>query len=390
MNLRFVWDWSRNLPNGRRLRFCRLLLWGPVLVPASWASQGFAQVTSNPSVPVPATNIGPNTTPANVGAPEAVTTPPAAAVSLPASPASSLDPVYRLKGFNIPFPSFGDTLSQDAGGWRTTLARNGFGFLLYDLNISAINLLDTPRSNNGRQAYWGQKPSNGNYIFPWLTYDLSQYGIPDGQIAVAAIITTSTWQAYFPSTAAIGRLSYYQTLFNKKLEVNFGYMSNSSTFVGTYVGGNLQSPFGPSASIPVELGLTAPPSVQPTIWAKYHFLGFFYDQPGVARSNSPVAGSGLRDRLVNPSQLDFQQPGSGGVFVNEFGYQRPATPSAPQMWIRLGGIYNNSEYQNYQTGSKSHNHGFYLLADRQIWQTDKSSALTAGRGVYIGAEGPSA
>lgn len=309
---------------------------------------------------------------------------PAPIVAAPINAASQLDAVHLVKGYNIPFPSFGDTLLQDYGGWRDKLASYGFGFTANDIDLMAYNVLNTPRSTRAQQAYWGQKFSIGNQFFPWLTYDLSQFGIPDGQIVVSADIASSNWQNYFPNAIAIDRLSYYQTLFNGKLELTGGYMSNSTSFVGTFVGGNLWSTFGPNASIPVEVGLATGPSVQPTVWAKAHIYGYFYHQFGVARSISPTATPTRSDHLVNPSGLDFDQAGSGAVWMNEVGYNRRAAPYQASMWIRAGGIYSNSEYHDYETGGKGRNYAFYLLADRQLFQIDPSSSRFARRGGYLG------
>src|SRR5947209_11180650 len=69
-----------------------------------------------------------------------------------AEPASQLsmaemDKMSGVKGWNIGFPSFGDTLAQDYGGWRSSLASAGIGLIEYNSERFQANLLDTPRES---------------------------------------------------------------------------------------------------------------------------------------------------------------------------------------------------------------------------------------------------
>jgi porin len=297
---------------------------------------------------------------------------------------SDLDNVYGLKGWNIHFPSFGDALLQDDGGFRSTLAQYGIGFIAYDLNLSAVNVLDTPRTNHGRQAYWGQTPSDVNVFNLYVTYDLGKFGFPNGQLQIAGSIIRSTWDPYYPDSAAVYRLAYYQTFLNNKFEMNIGYIVNGLTFVGTYVGGQLQSPFGPSASIPTELGIANGAAGQPTAWFGYHLPDNLYDKFGIARSISPTASSILDYNKANPSGLNISAPGAGGLYINELGYERAAVAGDPFIWVRGGGVYNTSRYHDYATGGVSSNFGLYALADVQIWQASSASRTAAGRGLYLG------
>jgi hypothetical protein len=58
----------------------------------------------------------------------------------------ALDKALGYKGWNIPFPSFTETLLLDDGGFRTALASQGIGFLHFGVVVSQANMLDTPRS----------------------------------------------------------------------------------------------------------------------------------------------------------------------------------------------------------------------------------------------------
>ena len=298
---------------------------------------------------------------------------------------TDLNKYYRVKGWNIPFPSYKDTILQDYGGWRSTLAKYGFGLTAFDFASNATNLLNTPRSNNGQQAYWGQRPSYLNTTYLWLTYDMSQYGIPDGQIVVVGNWDRSTWQPYVVDTLQLSQFSYYQTLFNKRVELKIGYTFNNFDFVGSSVGQNFASPFGSAALVPVEVGLAAGPSSQPTARVTFHITDTLYNEFAVARSVSPTANALLSDRNANPTGIHFGVPGGRALFIDEVGYKQAAAPGVSGTWLRGGAIYNTSLYHNYETGGQSKNYGLYALADQQIVQLDPSSPDSAYRGIYIGA-----
>ncbi len=241
-------------------------------------------------------------------APIPATAPPPS-VAKPSAPAMSLDQMNATlgyKGWNIPFPSFSDTLTQDVGGFRSALAEEGFGLLFVSPEIMQANMLDTPRQVPstypvctsitriggicaGNQAYFGQSFGNTYTLKPYLTYDLGRIGLTGGQLAFAANVTTSTNDAYLPTANRITNLSWYQPLFDGKVEAKVGWFAASDEVIGTYVGGNFSSPFGPSASIPAELGLATEPFAAPAVRLKWNISNSFYNQFLVQRSN-PVNG----------------------------------------------------------------------------------------------------
>src|ERR1700752_4697410 len=192
-------------------------------------------------------------------------------VAAPSSPSlADLDKIYGVKGWNIPFPSFGDTLTQDFGGWRSNLASAGFGVMEYNITRFQTNLLDTPRQGptfnlfyGSSQTYWGQRPSFSNMSILNLTYDLSRFGIPDGQLQLAGVNAYATWQSFIPEASAVSVLAYYQTLFDRRLEVKFGILPNQGEFVGQSVGGSFATTQGPSGSIIGQLGMPALPVATP-------------------------------------------------------------------------------------------------------------------------------
>jgi len=312
------------------------------------------------------------------------------------------DKVYGYKGWDFPFPSFGDSLLQDYGGFRSTLAKYGFGFLAYDVTIGSVNMLNTPTNGPGpsnatlsnpnappsRQQYWGQRPAILNGLDPYLTYDLSQYGVPDGQIAIAATYSWSSWQHYFADKLTLNGLTWYQTLFNKAVEVKLGYIANGDEWIGTFVGGNIASPFGPSAFIPYAMGLSQSPAVQPTAWVKWHMTDNLYDQFGVMRSmgiNGPTGDIFYDDAHYNPTGFNFTEPNGRLLGMNELGYHSQPAPDSPSTWVRVDTMYNTSKFANYQTGGSTTGVGSIMfLADRQIFQAAPHSPFTAYRGIYAG------
>jgi hypothetical protein len=62
-----------------------------------------------------------------------------------------------------------------AGGWRSKLAEYGIGLIFLEGGVGAANVLNTPRTTNGQQTYWGQKPSGYNLAYGPLTGANSWY-----------------------------------------------------------------------------------------------------------------------------------------------------------------------------------------------------------------------
>jgi porin len=339
-------------------------------------------------------------------APVAAAPAPAPVPACSQASAAALDKVYKLKGWTINFPSFGDSLTKDTGCWRTNLAKAGFGLAIYNASIGATNLLSHPSTPYGTaQAYWGQRPSVLSITKAFLTYDLGQYGIPDGQLVFGGAAGNSTNIGYLPNVLQIDRLAYYQTLFDKKLEINFGIIGLGTDFLGSQVGANLANPFGPTGSITIINGLSSSPAQSPAFKTKWNITDRFYNQLAIARSLPAAANPVLADHYTNPS--DFRFNGSNVVFgnrlsqasflvIDEFGYRNAAAPNDPMTWIRAGGFYNNTKEYNLKTQGPLLNpwsrgttttSAFYLMGDRQILQVAPSSPYTAYRGLYIGASG---
>jgi porin len=334
-----------------------------------------------------------------------------------AARAAAINATLGYRGWNVAWPSFADTLSQDAGGYRSTLALYGFGFLTYNIAIAGDNLLNTPRTvpSNfpvkcpaeanelgklcaGNRAYYGQRPDYDESETFALTYDTSRWGVPDGLLTMEFVVSVGSDQAYIPNDD--GRLlvaSWYQTAFDRRAELEFGYLQGSQEFIGQTVGGNFANPFGPSAGVPALLGLSGKDASTPMARATIPITGDFknglYDEVAVARS-IPVRGffpGGFQnEHNDNPSGFDFfsSEPGTGAVFIDEFGYRQQSKPGQLYEWFRAGTIYNNSTFSDLSRvamtptatvdGSGA---SAYVLADQQITQPDQ---MQPGRGIYVG------
>lgn len=141
----------------------------------------------------------------------------AVTAQLPSDPYGKFDALSE-KGWGIPFPRIGDTVLQDAGGFRSALANAGFGFLALSLNSFGYNLLGGQRG--GPQYFNGQKATQTDLQQILVSYDLSRLGIPNAQINAALVNDVVSWAPLGPRTrVGLGRLNYYQSFFNKLIEL---------------------------------------------------------------------------------------------------------------------------------------------------------------------------
>lgn len=317
-----------------------------------------------------------------------------------------LDKAYTIKMWNFRSPSQADSLLGDIDDVRTKLDRYGVGFIQYNISQFADNTLQTPLkvphdyapSPNrgavaaGNQVYNGERPTFANISLLYAIDDTSRFGIPDGQVVVGASKLNATWQPFLPNQFSLQQLTYYQTFFNHKLEIEIGLMSNTSNFVGTNIGGTFATTFGPAAAVHVLLGMSFVQS--PAVVLKYHITEDIYSEASVQRSD-PVhgpTGNPIFDAAKqNPAGVRFSAPGDGVFLVDEIGYRHEASPGVPETWIRAAGMYNNARFTDYSRvggdpgATVKGNEGVYILADRQLMQTAPGSALRAYRGLYVGA-----
>jgi porin len=171
-------------------------------------------------------------------------------------------------------------------------------------------MLPAERSTFGQQVYNGQKPTFFTNNVMQMTYDLSRYGISDGQIVVGGIYNYDTWEPAGPNAFSLATLSYYQTFLNRQVELKVGYLANVVEYWGPFLAGNLSSSiFGPSGQIPVAAGLSAWAWTKPAINIKVNGPGGLYDKVGVQVASNPDGP--FAEKTANPSGLDWSTPNSG-------------------------------------------------------------------------------
>lgn len=265
------------------------------------------------------------------------------------------------------------------GGLRETLAEHGIGIgvssmlgYTYDLN-----------GNNAKvQTYNGQNPSYYQTSNLYLTYDLSRVGFSkDAQFTFSGQWTTSTYNAANPHLASMTIFAIDQPLFNKQLELIYGYIPGVRLFYGVTLGGNAStSALGPQSMVPFEVGMSASEPT-PTFNAIVRDPSLrFYDSFAVTRSTSP---DGLvKDIALNPGGFSLRVQGARALLINEMGYKRAASGTDNSLWLRFGSLYNTSPYTRYNASTpSSDNYEFYLAGTYQM-----TKPWGDARGLYIDAK----
>ena len=289
----------------------------------------------------------------------------------------------RIKGLTIALPGPQDTIDPDFVGIRSSLAALGIGYIGYSSNNFFDNMLPAERTTFGQQVYSGQKPTFLTNNVMQFTYDLSRYGIPDGQIVVGGIYNYDTWDPGGPNALGLATLSYYQTFLNKQVELKVGYLSNYFEYSGPFPAGNLSSSiFGPSGSILVEAGLSAYAFTKPAVNIKVNGPDGLYNKFGVQVASNPDGP--LAEKAANPAGLDWATPNSGVLVIDEFGYRKEASPDQLATWVRAAPIINTSRYVDFEFGGRNTgNYAGYVLADQQFVQLAPAVGQAA-RGWYAG------
>ena len=251
-------------------------------------------------------------------------------MSAPATPTPDFQSL-RIKGLTIALPGPQDTIDPDFAGIRSSLAALGIGYIGYTNNNFFDNMLPAERSTFGQQVYNGQKPTFFTNNVMQMTYDLSRYGISDGQIVVGGIYNYDTWEPAGPNALSLATLSYYQTFLNRQVELKVGYLANVVEYWGPFLAGNLSSSiFGPSGSIPVAAGLSAWAWTKPAINIKVNGPNGLYNKFGVQVASNPDGP--FAEKTANPTGLDWSTPNSGVLASTSLVIARRPPPAS----LRLG------------------------------------------------------
>ncbi|MDF3843469.1 carbohydrate porin [Pseudomonas citronellolis] len=277
----------------------------------------------------------------------------------------------------LPPPS--ESIIGDAGGLRSDLAEHGIGFNILSMSTFTNNYKHHDRHRP--QAYIGERPTYSSNLVAGFTYDLGRLGLDNGQFIFGVGSYYSSWDEVNPSSPFnFTRIAYYQSLWDKTVEIKIGVLPNDLEYIGPFTGGTLVGGTqGLQAVIPYQVGLSHAPVSSPAANLTLN-LGNFYNKFGVQRSISPDGMGAEIDRHLG--ELDLHADHAGALYIDELGYKRAATPGTPYAWLRAGYIYNTSDYTRFLSNERSDdNHAGYLLGDYQFHQFD--SAI-ASRGLYAG------
>ena len=323
---------------------------------------------------------------------------PSAVIAPPALPPSqnpyALADELKLRGWILPLPGAADTLEQGLFGLRNRAAQAGISWFGTLTGTFQDNLLrhqlpaGNALTNHSRdlQQYNGQLPTYVQQLNFYAMYDLRKYGISDGQIVVAGTNISTNWNPGGPNGVYLSTASYYQTFFDKKLEIKVGLIQNSVEFLGAQVGGSLANGvFGPNAGLPVENGLNSSGFPTYGVNVRVNLPNNFYTKGTVQRAESPDGN--VFERLHNPTGANLKTNNAGILVLDEVGYRVNPSPGSMQMWIRGAASVTTSRYRELSNTAlrAQPNYGLYLLADRQLLQTAPNAGFgSARRGIYGG------
>lgn len=283
----------------------------------------------------------------------------------------------REKGIWLNIPGPADTIDQDKDGVRSALADLGIGYAGWTQNTLIDNRMpNASKSTIFNQRYIGESPTFGTVNSMIVTYDLGRFGIADGQITIGAEQQYWTWKPAGPDRVGINTIAYYQTFFDRKLELKMGYLRNHDEFLG-------MNPFGPTPVILSQAGMSNNSAPTPALNVKYNLDDRLYTKISVQRSVSPDGQ--LAHMSENPTGLNWRTANAGILLLDEFGYKTKAAPGLPETWLRAGIGFNDSGYPNLADPSQPRanaNSAYYVAVDRQFWQSDDEGS--PARGIYGG------
>ncbi|GLQ90232.1 carbohydrate porin [Dyella flagellata] len=293
---------------------------------------------------------------------------------LPCHRYDSLQP----QGTTSPAISTCETMSPGMGKLREKLAEHGWLIQGGTIFGGTFDLLDHAAHP---QLYIGQNSTYRANTFLTATYDLSRVGFAGAsQLVFNANLQWFSYAGENPSGFAINSFYVSQRFNDGRVQLQYGFEELGNQFYGFSLGtSSTTSPAGVGSSIPYEVGFifnkTAPEINLRLATANKHF----YERFGVTRSVDPDGPQADWDHN-NFWGLKWHIPGAKALFINELGYQVEAAPQQRMMWLRQGVIYNESHFPNFRGGYADSNYAYYLVGDRQLWQSDTSQAF---RGLYI-------
>lgn len=284
-------------------------------------------------------------------------------------------------GTTTTFPGSEDSVFQDAGGYRSWLAERQIGIRTVP-SISVVGNLLPSGQPREPQRFNGQRPTlqlaaqNIN-----LTWRMDSVGLPHTQLIVAFNNTFTSFDANGRNSAYLRNLAIYQTFFDGKITIKAGLTPNNYEYVGFYVGGSPILASGIAGILPVQAGLGIDPANVPVVNATVYGSRGKYVRFGIQRSTSPLGINEEVRRRGGLFDFDLSSPGAGPLYVGEVGVRRPAKSGDKQIWLRMGGFYNDSSFTRFDGRGTKSNAAFYALADGQVTQPDPSAPA---KGLYVG------
>ena len=286
----------------------------------------------------------------------------------------------NVKGAAASYPPFTDSVLGADTEFRRDLLDYGLVIRLVVDGAYIQNTLAAPVSAVA-QTYIGQRPYREYDINPALTWDLRQFGLRRAQFVLWSGFEKASWNPAAPAALGVGELHLYKEFGEDRVEMKIGYIENDAQFMGLQIGGKVASGAqGVYAVLPYEVGLSYGPVEAPAIDLKYRFDSGLYLKGSAQRATEPGSEEAALKR--DAVALRFLPHGDKLVLVGETGFNRPSADGRMSEWVRAGYIANNTPYTSLRTGlQRSGNYCAYLLADRQLWQPEKSNA---SRGIYAG------
>ncbi|NHN86703.1 hypothetical protein GOB93_19040 [Acetobacter musti] len=311
---------------------------------------------------------------------------------------ADIDNLLPRTAINIPETT--NTTFGDMWGLKEFLARNGFAFGGLFSGGYDQPLLNLPRRTFGAQHYIGQQSEfDTSTSYAYVTFDmgriLGRLGLRGGQADVWGCAGAGSYHIY-PRGIRLCAAYIDQPFFGDKLDFKVGIINEQYFGVAPLVGGGVANgSIGPAASIITESGEAAAGEGAPAVNIRYNATRALYVQTIFQRSASP-GGYVPEGEVVNPTGTRIWEPAgtyifngkrvtyptSGIVFLEQAGYEHPATANSKFTWFRVGGAYNESHYTPFMGQGYRHGSAFWALFDKQLFK------LYPGRpnnGIYIGA-----
>ena len=306
---------------------------------------------------------------------------PAPVVSEPvASDARSIEDL-NLIGAETAMPPFVESPIDINSEFRQGLLRQGLALRGILQEQYAQNALQSPVPAKD-QIYVGEHEFYG-IMHNWtLTSDLRQLHLQHAQVYICGAWNWVSWDPAGPKALQVYGAYLYKSFAARRVEVKAGYIGNNLEVIGLTVGGSTATGAqGVYAVLPYELGLSYFPMTAPSLNLRLGGPGHTYVKGMAQRSLDPTGGPAAVKR--NPTGMRFDPAGDKLLSFGEAGYQRTASETVHDTWVRAGYMRNSTAYTDLATGkTRPGNSSTFVLMDYQLRKPDEEQP---GHGLYVGA-----